>query len=723
VVDPSRNCFYVLLSSGYRGDAWVYRIGFDGTVLAQTPTAISPPNGTRSTAIDSQGRIVTVSEFGDINRITFSDGGAVTVESLGLASRHGLLALSNQTLAIDGSDNVWILDASGTYGDGHNYITLATPSGNTDYLADDIQLDWANGTGAIYYAPDNSIIWATTYGLFKWSIDSKSVVGTCHAGSTHLDDFNLAGNISELVGGRYFLWGMNIVDARSLTIAFPHKLSDYQVQGDRTGFWHQYDPTSNSAFCMDAKCIVNQLDLGTMNRSVADIDGDANPALAIYDLLTHPVYGLRKPASLIDQASFDSAARTLFDEGLGISMNIDTPTSADELIGEILRHADGVLYNDPQTGLYTLKLARADYDPESLPVLSVDDVLEPPQYSRGSWSETTNEVKITFTDRSSNWEQNVSPPAQDTANIAILGTLNSETIDFKGLSNMTTATLVAARALKTLSSPLARLTVKTNRKAWKLRPGGCFRFTWEPLGIDDEVFRVARIGYGKVDEGTITIDAVEDIFGLSTVAFSPPGGSGWIDPSGLPNAPLDEVVLELPYQLLPTTTAEERVGVGIVRADSRTTGLEVWTDDGSGYRKTNESGFAMCPSGVLASDYLRTTPATDATGMILVGGVDLRELLGTDATGLLAGDCLLRFEDDSGELCAYQTATANGDGAGSVTIGNIVRGVYDTFPADHAQGTRVVFIRDARRPFLCDAFPDTKVDTSGDGDQFLVVAD
>jgi len=287
---------------------------------------------------------------------------------------------------------------------------------------------------------------------------------------------------------------------------------------------------------------------------------------------------------------------------------------------------------------------------------------------------------------------------------------------------MKTATLVAARALRTLSYPLAKLTIEAKRSAWKLRPGGCFRFTWAPLGIDDEVFRVGRINYGKIDAGEITIDAVEDIFGLSTVAFTTPDTTGWSEPSGLPSAAVDQVVLEFPYQLLPTTTTEDRVGVGIVRADRKTTGFEVLTDDGSGYRKTNESAGAFCPSGILAIDYPRTTSATNATGIMIAGGIDLDALQGTDSVGLLAGDCLLRFED-SGELCAYQTVTANSDGV-TCSIGNVVRGCYDTLPADHVAGTRVVIIRDARRPFLVDAFPTERVDTSsGGGDQFLVVAD
>ncbi len=40
-----------------------------------------------------------------------------------------------------------------------------------------------------------------------------------------------------------------------------------------------------------------------------------------------------------------------------------------------------------------------------------------------------------------------------------------------------------------------------------------------------------------------------------------------------------------------------------------------------------------------------------------------------------------------GELMTWKTVTSNP--GGMVNIGGIVRGVFDTLPADHAQGARV----------------------------------
>jgi len=642
---------------------------------------------------------------------------------VGLVYYNSSISYNNRSVVVqDASHGIYVFSWDLPTNGAHNYVSQVGSTDCTHFaIVDGAGAPSATGypIGGIYIPNDNTIIWRTTEGFYKWDIATKKVIASFAAPVSSI-------GMSQWLGDDGFILdGASLFDPIGMAYVTTIALSWYTLPhlGDQTNFFHQYDATNKAFYYLDGGFntlgTVQKLSTEVTDLGVHDVGGDANPALVVYDLLTHPVYGLRKSPTTIDLDSFDVAARTLAGEGIGVSMIVDTATDADSLISEILRYADGVLYCDPETGLYTIKLARADYDPSSLPVLDVDAILEPPDFCRGSWSETTNEVKITYTDRASNWQQNVSAPAQDTANITILGTLNSETIDFKGISNETTATLIAARALRTLSYPLAKLSIKANRKAWKLRPGGCFRFTWAPLGIDDEVFRVAKIGFGKVDDGTITIDAVEDIFGLSTVAFTPPGGSGWIDPASDPVAPLAQIAIETPWAMLPTTTAEVRVQAGAVRADSLSMGFEVWTDDGGTFHYIASGGHFL-PSGTLSALYTRKTDALDATGFTLANAVDLSSLLGTDSGGRIRGDCLLLFAD-TGELCAFEIVSANDDG--TYWIGNVVRGVYDTLPADHALGTRVFFIRDAGTTFLVDCNENAPIDTSGDGDQFVVVAD
>jgi hypothetical protein len=418
---------------------------------------------------------------------------------------------------------------------------------------------------------------------------------------------------------------------------------------------------------------------------VANINGDANPALAVYDLLTNVDYGLGISPAVMG-SSWATAAATLATEGLGISMQFDTQASADQLIGEILRHCDGVTYVDQATGLWEIVLARGGYDPTMLPELTVDSVLATPDFSRGSWSETTNLASIKYISRAGNFCDAIIR-AYDPANIQVTGEVRPQTIEFKGISQPTTAALVAIRVLKTLTYPLAKLKIVANRDAWKFRPGGLFRFTWIPLGIENQVLRITRIGYGELTDGKITIDAVEDIFGISSVAFVSPPASGWVNPIGAPLAPAEQELEELPYHFKQDGIYALAI---CVRGDQTSTSYEVWLDEGSGYFQSTEI-FGFCPTGLLSATYPATTPALDSTGFTLQlsGQVDLDVLEEVLTSDVPNGKNLLLCED---ELMSWQTPTQNSDG--TITISGILRGVCDTVPVDHPAGARVWFISD-----------------------------
>lgn|GEM_PF-837044 len=427
----------------------------------------------------------------------------------------------------------------------------------------------------------------------------------------------------------------------------------------------------------------------SLGGAVANISGDANPALCIYELLTNVDYGLGIDSSRLDAASFTAAASTLATEGLGISMQFDTQASADQMLGEILRHCDGVVYTDPTTGLWTIKLARADYDPTTIPTLTVDSVIGTPDFSRGSWRETTNLVNIRYSSRAVNFDDR-SIRAYDAANIAVTGEVRPQDIQFKGLSNATSAGLVAMRVLKTLTYPLAKMKIVADRSAWQFRPGGVFKFTWVPLGIVNQVFRITRIGYGDLIDGKISMDVVEDIFGINSVAFVSPPSSGWINPVGAPLADTADHLEEMPYHI---QTAES-LGAGIFamamaarNIATAANNFQIWRDTGAGFADTGTFGD-FCPSGLLAGSYKAGTPALDSTGFTITAasGIDLNLLDGVTSSDVFNGKNLALIEN---EIVSWQTPTANPDG--SYTFGPVLRGVMDTVPADHPAGARVWF--------------------------------
>jgi hypothetical protein len=423
--------------------------------------------------------------------------------------------------------------------------------------------------------------------------------------------------------------------------------------------------------------------------SIANIAGDANPALAVYECLTNVDYGLGIPTARMDATSFAAAAVTLAAEGLGISMQFDTQASADQLVGEILRHCDGLVYTDPATGLFTIVLARGGYDPSTLPVLTVDNIPGTPDFSRGSWSETSNLLNVRYSSRAANFEDRTIR-AYDPANIAVTGEVRPQIIDFKGISSEAAAALVAMRVLKTLTYPLAKIKLVANRSAWQFRPGGLFRFTWVPLGVVNQVFRITRISYGELTDGKISIDAVEDIFGINSVAFVAPPGSGWANPAGAATPCSAAQLVELPYLLQQSESLP--LGIYALAMAGRDPAVneksfEIWLNPGSGFA---DSGIAssFCPVGVLNAAYASGLAAFDSTGFVLsaTGGVDLDQLAAASSTDFANGVNLCMIDN---EIMAWTTPTLNSDG--TYTIAGVARGLLDTVPANHALGAKVFF--------------------------------
>ncbi len=444
------------------------------------------------------------------------------------------------------------------------------------------------------------------------------------------------------------------------------------------------------------------------------VDGDANPAEIIYEAMTNAVWGLGRASSRFDPSSFHAAAAQLESEGMGMSFQWDTDGEAQELIADVLRHIDAVLQTDPQTGKWRLDLIRAEGPGGPL---GPDDLIEAPQFARGTWDETWNEVKVSFTDRTTFKPRLVQ--AHDSANQIVTGTVRSQNLDFPGFTRVDIAQSVAMRELKAHSYPFAKVNLKAKRKAFSLRVGKPFTIQWPDIGITSLTFRPLTIDYGELADGAIKVDAVEDAFAVAYSAFDPPDDSAWTDPISDPEPPAAQWIQESPLEWLLAPMAQERILVGAVRADNSSRGYQIQADEGDGYFHSN-TAERFAPSGLLTANYLRTTGALDAMGFTLESAQDLALVEGTDAAGRARGDCLLVFED-TGEICAFQTITDNEDGTWTFT--NIVRGVSDTLPADHAAGVRVFIIRDLGTWFLFPYRIETAEETDAGGDQFLVVED
>lgn len=418
------------------------------------------------------------------------------------------------------------------------------------------------------------------------------------------------------------------------------------------------------------------------------IDGTgASPAAMIRECLTDTVWGLGVDISQIDLPSFQAAHTMLRNEGFGLAMVMEGSTPANDMINEILRHIDGVLYTDPSTGLLTLRVIRlgytlTGYDPTNFIELDLNPTnVISCEMTRGSWAETKNVIKVNYVDPNQNFTVRTAQ-AQDLANIQIRGgEIAAGTYDFRGIYSPEVASAVATRILRSSSVPLARLSIVANRHAWNLRPGSAFSLAWPDLGISDLHCRVLRISYGQLAEGKIAIEAVEDAFSVS-VGIVAPAPWGY-DPHPATGALSSEELIEVPYHML-GDEIRNIAGLG-VRSNSMDIGFQAWVDEEGGTDYVQANTLAVVPGGVLETEY-HSSDAYDATGFIISGQM-LESLAGPTALDHSRGLSLLKIDD---EIMAWRNVQSLG--SGRYRIYNITRAVLDTLPAKHTAGTMAVFM-------------------------------
>jgi hypothetical protein len=250
---------------------------------------------------------------------------------------------------------------------------------------------------------------------------------------------------------------------------------------------------------------------------------DAEPASALYDLLTSPWGKLGLPASKIDRASFQAAATILITENHGYSRAIEQQEDAWSIIVDILRQIDGVLYEEPTTSKLVLRLIRNDYDVNGLDTITPDNArpADGSWFSVAGWEETLNQVRVTFTDRQRDYVDGVAT-AQNGANFYGQGKLRSTDLRFQGCCTKELAQKIAGRELAVVSKPIVKASVVTNRSFYQKRPGDVVKLTWPPLGVFNMIMRIARVDLGQLHKGEIHLDLIRDVFDVAIGAFPVP---------------------------------------------------------------------------------------------------------------------------------------------------------------------------------------------------------
>lgn len=257
---------------------------------------------------------------------------------------------------------------------------------------------------------------------------------------------------------------------------------------------------------------------------------DEDPVAVIHDVLTSPWGKLSLPEDKIDRLSFQRVSDVLSREEHGYSMVVDRGRDASEILNDILKQIDGVMYPEPTTGKLVLRLVRADYDVASLRDINPSNArpADTSWYSIQSWSELPTQVRVKWTNRdlTSDYSEAVAVAQNGAAAVAQGRTLRSVTIQYPGCCSEALARRLASRELAALSIPMVKVSVVVNRSFHNARPGDVYTWTWPELGIDHMVMRVARVDLGQLRAGKITLDMLRDAFDVSIGAFGSGSGSG-----------------------------------------------------------------------------------------------------------------------------------------------------------------------------------------------------
>lgn len=433
----------------------------------------------------------------------------------------------------------------------------------------------------------------------------------------------------------------------------------------------------------------NGLGLPAGDHKIGD---DLNPMECLYQILTSDWGGMDVDASVIDVASFKTAATALANEGNGMSLAVSSANSGKDVVEEVLRQIDGVLYQDPQTGNIVASLIRYDYDPLNLDEYGESDIVSVRNFSRTSWEETVNEARVTFTNRANKYEKGVSK-VMDMANINAQGRRRPINVSFPGCTTAQLAVDLATRELTQLSVPIYKATLELNRGAAQLRPGDPFKMSWPDYGVVSIIMRVQRFNLGELLDGRVVVEAVQDKFATNLTVFAPPDNTLHtpIDTSAVDIT--SALATEAPYWLLqrqefvvqpdpdgcyPLLLARQPNDVQ--QAYSATID-EFLVVDEVGFTNTAVLQAAIADSDGFASGSISSIVISQPSP-----GSDW--LAAATATQVKEEGRNLFFLGQ--ELMAFQTLVDNGDG--TWTLGTVRRALLDTKPLAHSAGDTLFFV-------------------------------
>lgn len=231
----------------------------------------------------------------------------------------------------------------------------------------------------------------------------------------------------------------------------------------------------------------------------------ANPSIVLY-------YILNKLAeideSLLDKNSFYNAAITLKNEKFGLALIINTENQLKKIIEEIIRHIDATFFFNIETGKYTLKLYRNDYNINNLISINEDNVFDI-NYKKGNYQDLSTHLVLNYISQVNYKKTTI---YAENASVKELIKQNKTTeLNFLCIQDNNLASKVLNREFKKYCTPLSTIKFKVPA-SFKLSVFDVFKFSSKKLGISNMILRIIEVSADEYEKNYYEITCTEDIY-------------------------------------------------------------------------------------------------------------------------------------------------------------------------------------------------------------------
>nr|WP_086937502.1 phage tail protein [Thaumasiovibrio occultus] len=395
----------------------------------------------------------------------------------------------------------------------------------------------------------------------------------------------------------------------------------------------------------------------------ADTGNGLNAAHLVHELIECPEWGAGN--TNVDNAAFTHVADQLWNERFGLNIHWFRQQPVEDFIKDICRYINGHVFTDEITGKVTIRLARDDFDPNTLPVLNEQHIRTVRNAKRHTAADIVNTLTVTYTDP--NTHEKAAITVVNSAMRAAVGRTIGETVNFPMIQDAALAYKVAMRELKLLSSRLLTAEVLCDTTAAHFQPGDVVKIEFPAAGLN-HVMRVQKKRRGSMDKPETRLQVIEDVFSSTSGVFTPPPPSDWQVPLSEPQPVVRQLAMEAPYWALASTLKPSELA-----SMSDDSGLLLWlaqrpTTDTQGVDLYfNNAGRWVFSHRAMFSPSSYLTQAIDA-----------------QATNAPVSDNVLQQAElptvcALGDELVVVTSVANG-------MATLVRGVLDTHPTPHGNG-------------------------------------